>query len=79
MVSMCTFVLLSVCYPTDSQGEDSQSAILNADGVYLATYSVLLLNLKLIKAGYYSSEEKSLPMAEVSRIGHELIQNVPSL
>ena len=41
-------------------------AILNADGVYLATYSALLLNLKLLRNGYYQSEEKSLCMAEVT-------------
>ena len=40
-------------------------AILNADGVYLATYSALLLNLKLMYMGYYASQEKSLPLSEV--------------
>ena len=32
----------------------------------MATYSAVLLNLKLINVGYYQSEEKSLPISEVS-------------
>ena len=40
--------------------------ILNADGIYMATYFGLLLNLKLLRCGYYDSEEKSLPISEVS-------------
>ncbi|ELT87809.1 hypothetical protein CAPTEDRAFT_215541 [Capitella teleta] len=48
-----------------SGGDNSlANAILNADGVYLATYSALSLNLKLIMADYYDSDEKSLPIAE---------------
>ncbi len=50
----------------ETPAENGEGTILNADGVYLATYSALLLNLKLIQSDYYSSEEKSLPMAEVS-------------
>ena len=40
--------------------------ILNADGIYSATYYGLLLNLKLLRCGYYDSEEKSLPISEVN-------------
>ena len=41
--------------------------IINADGIYLATYSALLLNLKLIKQGYYQEQHtKPVPMTEVS-------------
>jgi brefeldin A-inhibited guanine nucleotide-exchange protein 3 len=41
--------------------------IINADGIYLATYSALLLNLKLIKQGYYLEQHvKPVPMTEVS-------------
>lgn len=40
--------------------------IINADGIYLATYSALLLNLKLIKQGYYQEQHtKPVPMTEV--------------
>ena len=49
---------------SQKEGEDL-AAILNADGVYLATYNALLFNLKLIHSGYYESEEKSLPTTEV--------------
>ncbi|XP_026279245.2 brefeldin A-inhibited guanine nucleotide-exchange protein 3 [Frankliniella occidentalis] len=38
--------------------------IINADGIYLATYSALLLNLKLIHQGYYADNNKVLPMNE---------------
>ena len=43
--------------------------IINADGIYLATYAALLLNLKLIKQGYYVEQHmKPVPMTEVSSI-----------
>lgn len=57
----------------EEPGSPTGGAILNADGVYLATYSALLLNLKLLRNGYYLSEEKSLCMAEVS------IQRMPAV
>jgi brefeldin A-inhibited guanine nucleotide-exchange protein 3 len=41
--------------------------IINADGIYLASYAALLLNLKLIKQGYYQEQHmKPVPMTEVS-------------
>lgn len=40
--------------------------IVNADGVYLATYTALLLNLKLIHANYYDGLSRSPPLTEVS-------------
>ena len=46
--------------------ENCLMPILNADGIYMATYFGLLLNLKLLRCGYYDSEEKSLPISEVS-------------
>ncbi|XP_033096909.1 brefeldin A-inhibited guanine nucleotide-exchange protein 3-like isoform X2 [Anneissia japonica] len=36
--------------------------VINADGIYVATYYALLLNLKLLKSGHYGSEECKLPM-----------------
>ncbi|KAK0081887.1 hypothetical protein PV325_011414 [Microctonus aethiopoides] len=38
--------------------------IMNADGIYLATYAALLLNLKLIKINYYSYEGCQVPISE---------------
>ncbi|KAG1677896.1 Brefeldin A-inhibited guanine nucleotide-exchange protein 3 [Nymphon striatum] len=38
--------------------------IMNADGVYLATYSALLLSLKLMRNCYYSDNSKSVPLTE---------------
>ncbi|XP_049951444.1 brefeldin A-inhibited guanine nucleotide-exchange protein 3 [Schistocerca serialis cubense] len=38
--------------------------VVNADGIYLATYAALLLNLKLIKLGYYLQDTKPIPMTE---------------
>ncbi len=49
--------------PSDS--DSGLVPILNADGIYLATYYGLLLNLKLSRCGYYDSEEKSVPISEV--------------
>ncbi|XP_059476210.1 brefeldin A-inhibited guanine nucleotide-exchange protein 3 isoform X2 [Neocloeon triangulifer] len=42
----------------------SRILIANADGIYLATYNALLLNLKLIKIGYYSDNSIPLPVTE---------------
>ncbi|XP_067003777.2 brefeldin A-inhibited guanine nucleotide-exchange protein 3 [Anabrus simplex] len=38
--------------------------VINADGIYLATYAALLLNLKLVKQGYYTDDTKPVPMTE---------------
>lgn len=39
---------------------------MNADGIYLATYSALLLNLKLIQCGHYDEnlKDSSIPLTE---------------
>ncbi|XP_045615029.1 brefeldin A-inhibited guanine nucleotide-exchange protein 3 isoform X2 [Procambarus clarkii] len=42
--------------------EDSHQVIINADGIYLATYSVLSLNLQLIRGGHYCDPNLPLPM-----------------
>ncbi|XP_012270259.1 brefeldin A-inhibited guanine nucleotide-exchange protein 3 [Orussus abietinus] len=50
-----------------NSGVNSDSAlvtIMNADGIYLATYAALLLNLKLIKRGYYTDESHQVPISE---------------
>lgn len=54
----------------DSKGNNiiSSSTIMNADGIYLATYSALLLNLKLIRQGYYQNDTKNIPLNEVSGV-----------
>lgn len=51
-------------YYEKSKHEDIESTIVNADGIYLATYSALLLNLKLINQGYYTDESSDIPMTE---------------
>nr|XP_034180603.1 brefeldin A-inhibited guanine nucleotide-exchange protein 3 isoform X1 [Osmia lignaria]XP_034180604.1 brefeldin A-inhibited guanine nucleotide-exchange protein 3 isoform X1 [Osmia lignaria] len=38
--------------------------IMNADGIYLATYAALLLNLKLIRINYYNEESRQVPISE---------------
>lgn len=40
--------------------------IMNADGIYLATYAALLLNLKLIRINYYHEDNRQVPISEVS-------------
>jgi brefeldin A-inhibited guanine nucleotide-exchange protein 3 len=44
----------------------SQITIINADGIYLATFTALLLNLKLIRIGYYKDDTKQPPVTEVN-------------
>lgn len=43
----------SKCCQHNSAQNYEITTIMNADGVYLATYSALLLNLKLIQSGHY--------------------------
>ncbi|XP_043264264.1 brefeldin A-inhibited guanine nucleotide-exchange protein 3 [Colletes gigas] len=38
--------------------------IMNADGIYLATYAALLLNLKLIRISYYHEDSRQVPISE---------------
>ncbi|KAG7209797.1 hypothetical protein KM043_011413 [Ampulex compressa] len=38
--------------------------IMNADGIYLATYAALLLNLKLIRINYYHEDSRQIPISE---------------
>ncbi|KAK2577178.1 hypothetical protein KPH14_003335 [Odynerus spinipes] len=38
--------------------------IMNADGIYLATYAALLLNLKLIRLNYYNEDSRQVPISE---------------
>ncbi|KAF4525743.1 hypothetical protein B566_EDAN002003 [Ephemera danica] len=42
----------------------SQITIVNADGIYLSTFTALLLNLKLIRIGYYKDDSKQPPVTE---------------
>lgn len=43
----------------------SHIAIVNADGVYLACYSALLFNLKLIHSGWYKDSSTDIPVSQV--------------
>lgn len=47
--------------------------IMNADGIYLATYAALLLNLKLIQISYYHEEGRQIPISEVCLMTNILI------
>lgn len=71
----CCVDLISGLFAQQQRSPDSSSStrnltlitIINADGIYLATYLALLLNLKLIKQGYYQEQHtKPVPMTEVS-------------
>ena len=44
---------------------EDEAVVLTGDGVYVVTCLTLLLNLKLVRSGYYESEEKSLHISEV--------------
>lgn len=45
----------SKCCQHNSAQNYEITTIMNADGVYLATYSALLLNYKLIQCGHYEA------------------------
>jgi len=42
-----------------------EAVVLNADAVYVTTYSVLHLTMTLHRSAYFTSAEKSLPLSEV--------------
>ncbi|CAH1227063.1 ARFGEF3 [Branchiostoma lanceolatum] len=47
------------------QGQGSANLpVLNADGVYVSTFSALLLNLKLVRMGHYNGQDCRLPMTQ---------------
>ncbi|KAF2345665.1 Sec7 domain, partial [Trinorchestia longiramus] len=51
---------------SESGSNSGNRIILNADGIYLATYSALCLNLQLIECGWYCSgrESNTLPTSQ---------------
>ncbi|XP_040062115.1 brefeldin A-inhibited guanine nucleotide-exchange protein 3 [Ixodes scapularis] len=50
--------------PSGSEDGPHHITIVNADGIYLATYSALLLDLKLIHSGYYQGLSTDVPLTE---------------
>lgn len=50
----------SKCCQHNSAQNYEISTIMNADGIYLATYSALLLDLKLIRSGLYEEANKGV-------------------
>jgi len=42
-----------------------ETVVLNADAVYVTTYSVLHLTMMLHRSAYFTGAEKSLPLSEV--------------
>ncbi|KAG5876373.1 hypothetical protein JTB14_032185 [Gonioctena quinquepunctata] len=52
----------SKCCQHNSAQNYEISTIMNADGVYLATYSALLLDLKLIQSGQYTESDVQVPV-----------------
>jgi len=42
-----------------------ETVVLNADAVYVTTYSVLNLTMTLHRCAYFTNAEKSLPLSEV--------------
>lgn len=51
---------------TATTQERGPQVILNADGIYLTTYSVLSLNLQLIRGGNYCDPDLPLSITQVS-------------
>uniref|UniRef100_A0A6P7F2C8 Brefeldin A-inhibited guanine nucleotide-exchange protein 3 isoform X1 n=2 Tax=Diabrotica virgifera virgifera TaxID=50390 RepID=A0A6P7F2C8_DIAVI len=54
----------SKCCQHNSTPNYEISTIMNADGIYLATYSALLLDLKLIQSGQYEDKNIPVPITE---------------
>ncbi|KAL3272753.1 hypothetical protein HHI36_014214 [Cryptolaemus montrouzieri] len=56
----------SKCCQHNSAQNYEITTIMNADGIYLATYSALLLDLKLIQSGHFNENKKdvSIPITE---------------
>jgi len=55
--------LLMMLLELSSSGPET--VVLNADAVYVTTYSVLHLTMTLHRSAYFTSAEKSLPLSEV--------------
>uniref|UniRef100_A0A0A9Y3X5 Brefeldin A-inhibited guanine nucleotide-exchange protein 3 n=1 Tax=Lygus hesperus TaxID=30085 RepID=A0A0A9Y3X5_LYGHE len=58
-------------YHKRNKNSSYETTIVNADGIYLATYSALGLNLMLINRGYYASTSDDIPMTE-----HQFVSEV---
>ncbi|BES88159.1 Domain of unknown function (DUF1981) [Nesidiocoris tenuis] len=54
-----------------NRNNSGETTIVNADGIYLATYSSLSLNLMLINSGYYANISDDIPMTE-----HQFVSEV---
>lgn len=73
-IEFCIFCILGVFVAQQKMQEQNDAStdscalitIMNADGIYLATYAALLLNLKLIRINYYHDEARQVPVSEVS-------------
>lgn len=65
IVSTYFLVILFDLGVIDNCSTTEQMTIMNADGIYLAIYSALKFNLKLINVGYYESAEENIPVTEV--------------
>lgn len=57
--------------PAQARKFPQHITIVNADGIYLASFSSLLLNLKLIRSGYYLDRTTPVPITE-----HQFIEEV---
>lgn len=61
---------------------EMQGGLLNADAVYVATFSALSLNLSLLKAGFYFTRDQTTlqVVTEVCKLGrlsrNNLVKNV---
>ncbi|CAB0036989.1 unnamed protein product [Trichogramma brassicae] len=63
----CQGVYAAQQQTTETSSNDDNCAlitIMNADGIYLATYAALLLNLKLIRQNYYEDDSSKLLVTE---------------
>jgi len=63
MVMIMMMMLILIMLELLSIGPET--VVLNADAVYVTTYSVLHLTMTLHRSAYFTNNEKSLPLSEV--------------
>ena len=63
-VNICIMMIMMMMIELLSSGPET--VVLNADAVYVTSYSVLHLTMMLHRSAYFTSSEKSLPLSEVT-------------
>jgi len=65
---MMTMMMMFMMMMLDLLSAGPETVVLNADAVYVTTYSVLHLAMTLRQSAYFTNTEKSLPLSEVNAL-----------